>query len=51
MDGDTITKTLTNGKLKLNLGKFAKGKYKVKVLYLGSSTVEDSDDTVKFSVS
>ena len=29
--GDTITKTLKDGKLKLNLGKFATGKHKVKV--------------------
>ena len=37
MDGDTITRTLKDGKLKLNLGKFAKGKHKVKVTYLGSA--------------
>jgi 5'-nucleotidase len=49
--GDTITKTLEDGKLKLNLGKFAKGKHKVKVIYLGSATVEGSTDTVKFTVS
>ena len=51
VDGDTITKTLKNGKLKLNLGKFGKGKHKVKVTYLGSSTVEGSDDKVTFTVS
>ena len=49
--GDTITKTLKNGKLKLNLGKFPKGKHKVKVTYLGSTNVEGSTDTVKFTVS
>jgi hypothetical protein len=51
VDGETITKTLQNGKLKLNLGKFGKGKHKVKVTYLGSATVEDSKDTVTFTVS
>jgi hypothetical protein len=49
--GDTVTKTLTDGKLKLNLGRFGKGTYKVKVVYLGSSTVEGSKTKVTFSVS
>ena len=40
VDGDVVaTKFLSNGKLKLNLGKFGKGQHKVKVVYLGSSTV------------
>ena len=51
VDGKTITKTLKDGKLKLNLGKFGKGKHKVKVTYLGSTTVEESQDTVTFTVS
>ena len=42
VDGDTMTKKLKNGKLKLDLGKFGKGKHKVKMTYLGSSTVEGS---------
>jgi predicted extracellular nuclease len=46
----TKTKTLKNGKLKLNLGKFGKGKHKVKVVYLGSATVEGSKDKVTFTV-
>ena len=51
VDGDTVaTKSLDNGKLKLNLGKFAKGKHKVRVIYLGSSTVEGSTDKVTFNV-
>ena len=41
---------LDDGKLKLNLGKFGKGKHKVNVIYLGSSTVEGSDDKVTFNV-
>ena len=51
VDGDVVaTKFLDDGKLKLNLGKFGKGHHKVKVVYLGSSTVEDSDDKVTFNV-
>ena len=49
--GKTVTKTLTDGTLKLNLGRFGKGKHKVKVAYLGSASVEGSTDTVKFTVS
>jgi hypothetical protein len=51
VDGETITKTLKDGRLELNLGKFGKGKHKVKVTYLGSTTVEESQDTVTFTVS
>jgi hypothetical protein len=51
VDGENIGKKfLEDGKLKLNLGKFGKGKHRVKVLYLGSSTVEESDDKVTFTV-
>ena len=50
VDGETITATLDDGKLKLNLGKFGKGRHKIKVIYLGSSTVEEGDDTVTFRV-
>ena len=51
VDGDVVaTKFLDDGKLKLNLGKFGKGHHKVKVIYLGSSTVEGSDDKVTFNV-
>jgi hypothetical protein len=50
VDGESRTKTLEDGKLKLNLGKFGKGKHKVKVVYLGSSTVEGSDTKVTFTV-
>ena len=51
VDGDVVaTKFLSNGKLKLNLGKFGKGQHKVKVVYLGSSTVAGSDDKVTFNV-
>jgi hypothetical protein len=49
--GDTVTKTLKNGKVKLNLGTFGKGTHKVKVVYLGSGNVEGSTDTVRFTVS
>ncbi len=49
--GDTIKATLKNGKVTVNLGKLGKGKHKVKVTYLGSTFVEDSTDTVKFTVS
>jgi hypothetical protein len=45
------TVTLANGKAEVNLGKFGKGKHKVKVVYLGSSTVEGSKDKVTFKVS
>ena len=51
VDGETVTKTLKNGKLTLNLGPFGKGTYKVKVVYLGSDTLEDSKDKVTFTVS
>jgi 5'-nucleotidase len=50
VDGEAVTKTLDGGKLKLNLGKFAKGKHKVRVIYLGSSTVEGSATKVRFRV-
>ena len=50
VDGETMTATLDDGKLKLNLGKFGKGQHKIKVMYLGSSTVEEGEDTVTFRV-
>jgi 5'-nucleotidase len=50
VDGKTKTVTLSNGKATVKLGKFGKGSHKVKVTYLGSSTVESSKDTVKFKV-
>ena len=49
-DGDTDTKTLNNGTLKLNLGKFGKGKHKVKVVYLGTSNIEGSKAKETFTV-
>ena len=51
VDGETITKTLKNGKLTLNLGRFGKGTYKVKVEYLGSTLLENSKTKVTFKVS
>ena len=51
VDGETLTKTLKNGKLTLNLGRFGKGTYKVKVEYLGSTLLENSKTKVTFKVS
>jgi hypothetical protein len=50
VDGHTIKATLDDGKVKLNLGKFGNGKHKVKVIYLGSSNVEGSQDELTFTV-
>ncbi len=50
VDGETVTKTLKNGKLTLNLGKFGKGTHKVKVEYLGSALLEGSKTKVTFTV-
>ena len=50
VDGKTKTVTLKNGKATVNLGKFSAGSYKVTVSYLGSDTVLESKDTVKFTV-
>ncbi len=51
VDGKTLTKTLKNGRLSLDLGKFRRGTYEVEVVYLGSSTVAGSMTTVTFTVS
>jgi len=48
--GDTVTRTLKNGELELNLGKFDQGTHKVKVVYLGTANIEGSKDTVTFTV-
>jgi len=49
--GKKLTATLENGKAKINIGSFAKGKRHVTVTYLGSATVEGSSTKVKFTVS
>jgi 2',3'-cyclic-nucleotide 2'-phosphodiesterase (5'-nucleotidase family)/predicted extracellular nuclease len=51
VDGETFTEKLDDGRLKLNLGRFGKGKHKVKMTYLGSTTLEEADDELKFTVS
>ena len=44
------TATLEDGRAKVKLGRFGKGRHTVKVVYLGSATVERSKDTVRFRV-
>jgi hypothetical protein len=48
--GKTLTATLENGRAKLNIGSFAKGKRHVTVTYLGSASVAGSTVKVTFTV-
>jgi 5'-nucleotidase len=50
VDGATVTKTLTDGKLALNIGKLGKGTHQVTVAYLGSSTLAGSETSLTFTV-
>jgi Bacterial Ig-like domain (group 3) len=50
VEGDTMTAVLDNGQVKVNLGKFGRGTHKVKVIYLGSASLEGSETTEKFTV-
>ncbi|WP_205473540.1 ExeM/NucH family extracellular endonuclease [Nocardioides sp. SYSU D00038] len=51
VDGKTKTKTLVNGKVVVNLGKFKqKGSKSVKITYLGSDLLTGSTRTVTFTV-
>jgi 5'-nucleotidase len=51
VNGDKVTGTLKNGKVTLNVGGFAKGSYKAKVVYAGDANVDGSKTKVKFTVS
>jgi hypothetical protein len=50
VNGKSKIVTLANGEATVRLGRFSAGTYKVKVTYLGSTSVERSKDTVRFTV-
>ncbi|HCB06553.1 MAG TPA: hypothetical protein DEQ43_20315 [Nocardioides bacterium] len=51
VDGDASFATLEGGRLRLDLGRFGRGGHTVRVEYLGSTTVDGSASTVRFTVS